>query len=515
MKILLFKRSIIFFLVVVSLLGGYFVMNSKKAQNRILRVAFPADFKAQHYEPTNISIDYEYIFLENIYSTLVEVDTKGTIVPGLAERIFWEDDELHFKLKTNIKTASGMPITIDDVVFSLKRLLILSGNTHGNFKDLVCSGEELKSITQDCPGIKASGDTLILSSPNRKSFLLPMLAAIDFAIIPQKSVNSETLAIENYQETSGPYFVEADDGKGNIKLKLNQFHYHATDDIAQEIQLIPFTSKIPSESLKALVDRRVDLLTTVDTARADEQIKFVNEQPEFTSHITQKIRSHLLVFTEKGFKSLSLEERRYIANHVRSAFQEIYGQSPGFEPRAEFFPSLGEGGLTKEQLIQMEKLNQLQGQKPNKKFKLGLIRRGGIDPWANPINKNLPEAECYFENNAPDLKKNLTFDETPEAFIVSTDTGFMEDISLISYSLNAGLLGLSKKERDTWLADYMATEDKALRLTKLKTLHFNALSQVWIAPLMASPYSATIRKPWKFNLSDLYANNQLWLIKMQ
>jgi len=510
-----FKPIIILLLIAISLLGGSFVMNYKKTQNSTLRVAFPADFKAQHYEPTNISIDYEYIFLENIYSTLVEVDTKGTIVPGLAERVFWEGDELHFKLKNNIKTASGKPITIDDVVFSLKRLLILSGNTHGNFKDLVCSGEELKSINQDCSGIKASGDTLILISPNRKSFLLPMLAAIDFAIIPKASVNPETLAIENYQETSGPYFVAADDEKGNIKLKLNPFHYHATNDIATEIQLIPFTSKSSSESLKALSEGRVDLLTTVDTARADEQIKFVNEHPEFTSHITQKIRSHLLVFTEKGFNSLSLEERRYIASKVRNAFQEIYGKSPGFEPREEFFPSLGEGGLTKEQLTQMEKLNLLQEQRPNKKFRLGLIRRGGIEPWANPINKNLPEAECYFENNAPDLKKNLTIEETPDAFIVSTDTGFMEDISLISYSLNAGLLGLSKKERDAWLADYMATEDKNLRLTKLKELHFNSLSQLWIAPLMASPYSATIRKPWAFNLSDLYANNQLWLIKMQ
>lgn len=490
-------------------------MNSEKSQNKVLRVAFPTDLKVQSYEPTNISIDYEYIFLENIYSTLVEMDSKGTIIPGLAESVFWEGDELNFKLKSNIKTPSGKPITIADVVFSLKRLLILSGNTHGNFKDLVCSGVELKSIDQECPGIRTSGDVLILSSPNRKSFLLPMLAAIDFAIIPKKSVNPVTLAIEDYHETSGPYYVEADDGKGNIRLKLNKFHYHATDDIASEIQLVPFTNKESSESLKALLEGKVDLLTTVDKARADEQIQFVNNHSEFTSHITQKIRSHLLVFTEKGFNSLNLEERRYIANKVRIAFREIYGHSPGFEPREEFFPSLGEGGLTKEQQSYIEKSSQSVGHNPTKKFKLGLIRRGGIEAWSLPINKILPESECYYENNAPDLKKNITLDETPEAFIVSTDTGFMEDISLISYSLNAGLLGLSKQERNSWIADYMAIDDKNNRITKLKDLHFNALSKLWIAPLMASPYSATVRKPWKFKLSDLYANNQLWLIKTQ
>jgi hypothetical protein len=131
------------------------------------------------------------------------------------------------------------------------------------------------------------------------------------------------------------------------------------------------------------------------------------------------------------------------------------------------------------------------------------------------IHKYLPDADCYFEDNAPDLKKNLKEEDAPDAFVVSTDTGFMEDISLISYSLNAGLLGLAKTERDDWLADYMATDEKKDRLIKLKKLHFNALSELWIVPLMASPYSALVRKPWTIQLSDLYANNQLWLIKIK
>lgn len=91
----------------------------------------------------------------------------------------------------------------------------------------------------------------------------------------------------------------------------------------------------------------------------------------------------------------------------------------------------------------------------------------------------------------------------------------MEDISLISYSLNAGLLGLQKSERTKWLSDYMATDDKALRIQKLKALHFKALAEPFIVPLMASPYAALVRKPWKMELSELYANNQLWRIKLR
>lgn len=516
------KRAILPFLFLVGLLvlvglGGFYFMSPKLdslfASPRVLKVAFPANHPVSHYEPTRISIDYEYIFLENIYSPLVELDSKGTIVPGIAERVFWQNDELHLQIRPDLKTNAGEPITIDDVIFSLKRLLILSGNTHGNFKDLVCNGVEITTIEQECPGIRKSGETLILRAEERKSFLLPMLAAIDFAIIPQKSVNKNTLAIEDYSSTTGPYFVAQDDGRGNIELRRNPKHYHATPDMAEIIKFVPFTGTEAKASLRALESGEVDLLTTVDIARADELISFVKDHPSFGIHVTQKIRSHLLVFTAKGIKKFSPKERRYIGQKIRLAFSEIYANTAGFEARLEFFPSLSEGGLNAEQQLKVIDLSQDEGTAPNKKIKLGLIRRGGIDPWANIIKKYLPEALCYFEDNAPDLKQNLTPESTPDAFIVSTDTGFMEDISLISYSLNAGLLGMSKAERRAWLADYMAINEKSERLEKLRELHLKALIGPWIVPLMASPYAAIARKPWKIELSDLYANNQLWLIK--
>lgn len=506
-------------LILILLVGGYCNLkpiNNNPKDRKILKVAFPSASASSAYEPTKINIDYEYIFLENIYSPLVEIDVTGTIQPGIAEKVFWNNDELHLEIRSNLQTASGNPITIDDVIFSLKRLLILSGNTHGNFKDLICGGVDLTSLAQACPGLKKSGNTLILKSTGGKSFLLPMLAAIDFAIIPKSSVNLKTLAIENYRETSGPYYVDTDNGKGEITLKLNQNHYHASSDIATEIKLIPFANRNSSESLSALIKGEVDLLTTVDAARADEQIEAASKYPdEFQNYLTQKIRCHLLIFTEKGIQNLTVDERRYIAQKVRMAFTEIYGRSPGFETREEFFPSLGEGGLSDEMISQIHRLNKIGGNKPKNNFKLGLIRRGGIESWSIPIHKYLPQAQSYFEDNAPDLKRNLKSDDIPEAFIVSTDTGFMEDIGLISYSLNAGLLGLKKSDRSDWLAKYMTTENKKERLSQLKALHFEALASPWIVPLMASPYSATVRKPWQIKLSDLYANNQLWHIKMQ
>jgi len=96
---------------------------------------------------------------------------------------------------------------------------------------------------------------------------------------------------------------------------------------------------------------------------------------------------------------------------------------------------------------------------------------------------------------------------------VSTDTGFMEDINLISYSINAGFFGISKDSGQKWLADYMGLKDSESRLAALRQLHFKSLENAMAVPLIASPYVAMIRSPWKIGLSELFANNQLWLIR--
>lgn len=479
-----------------------------------LRVAFPAAQHSLSYEPTDIHLDFEYIFLENIYSTLVEFDASGVLQPGLAEKVDVNGDQVQFLIRSDAKTQNGTPITADDVAFSLKRLLVLSGNTHGNFRDLICPGVEIKSVAGDCPGLKIDGNKVTITAGTRRGFLLPMLAAIDFAILPRGSIDPKTLKIINMKETSGPFFVESDDGNGRIELRLNPNHYHASRETPERISLVPTTSRQKGESLDALLRGDVDHIPTIDVSRADEVLSFVKEHPEFDLHATHKIRTIVLVFTEKGLNKFSSDRRRLIGAKVREAFRVIYDGVPGMEAREEFIPSLGDGSLDSKQHHEIERLNRedATGDAPDA-IRIGLIKRSGLEVWTEPLKKALPRAEFYQETDAPDLKKNFAPGDVPDAFIAATDTGFMEDISLISYSLNAGLLGLEKQARPGWLADYMATEQKSERMAKLRRLHFDALAEPVIVPLVASPYTALVRKPWKMELSELYANNQLWRIK--
>lgn len=478
-----------------------------------LRVAFPSMRKIESYDPSKIYIAYEYILLENIYSALVEIDPKnGQILPAAAESFSWVDDELHFKIRDDLRTVSGRPITAQDVVFSLKRIILLAANTHGNFQDLLCPGAELKSIYDPCPGIEQKGNTVVLKPGSKKTVLLPMLAAIDFAILPESAVDPETLAIRDYKETSGLYYVEADDGNGRLTLKINPQHFHASDEIAQTVEMVPFNAKA-GESALALFDQRlVDHVLTTNSGRIEELISYSTSQSDVQAHATMKIKNFILVFTDNGRKKLSLEQRRWLGQQVHEAFLEAYADTLGYQGSREFFPTLGEGGLTDSQRKELDSI--LNAVKPVElpPLRISLLKAGGIEQWATPINKRVPAADLFLDKVIPDLHDYADPSEMPDAFIAGTDTGFMEDINLISYSLNAGYLGLKKTDRAGWVQNYMKMPSKEERISVLRDLHFTALRNADIVPLVISPFVALVRKPWRMELSELYANNQLWLV---
>lgn len=479
-----------------------------------LRVAFPSMRKIESYDPSRIHVAYEYVLLENLYSTLVELDHQnGQVQPAAAASFSWVGDELHFKIRDDLRTASGRPITAQDVVFSLKRIVILAANTHGNFRDLICPGAELKSIHDPCPGIEKRGETVVLKPGGKKTVLLPMLAAIDFAIIPESAVDAKTLAIRDYQETSGLYLVETDDGQGRLTLKMNPGHFHASEEIAQTVELVPFDAKAGESALDLFSKGTVDHVLTTNSGKVEELISYSKSHSDVQAHATMKIKNYVLIFTDQGRRKLNLEQRRWLGQQVREAFLEVYGDTLGYQGSREFFPALGEGGLTELQRKEIDSI--LNAVKPVDLpvVRISLLKAGNSEQWSAPINKRIPKADIFLDKVIPDLHDYSNPSEMPDAFIAGTDTGFMEDINLISYSLNAGFLGLKKSDRSEWVKNYMAMPSKEDRIAGLRSLHFAALRNADIVPLVISPFVALARKPWRMELSELYANNQLWLVK--
>jgi ABC-type transport system substrate-binding protein len=487
-------------------------LSHKENSNMKLRVAFPYDKPVDAYEPTKIHLAPEYIFLENIYSPLIELSKdNGTPVAGLAESFKWIDGELHLKIRKTAKTIDGKSITAKDVEFSLKRLLVLSENTHGNFKDLICPNEALENIESNCSGISVEDNTVILKPNGEKAFLVPMIAAIDFAIIPKSSVDPVSLKIIDYRNTSGPYYVESDNGDGNIVLKANSTHYNYSNKIPQEIVLVPSSVGNHKDSITLFKENKVDFITTIDKLNPEKIISYA-ENSGHSLHSTMNIRTFLLTFTSKGLKKYSVEQRLAIGKKIKRSFHKNYENISGYEKSNQFFPALGDGSLDENESKLIDKLYKETKDVEINNLKLSIVRLGDIKQYTKMLNNEFPNLDLIDGKNAPAFLKYKSEDEMPDCFISGPDTGFMEDIGLISYSMYAGFFGMNRADGNKWLAGYMNILEKKERLLKLKDLHIKSLKEAIIVPLVSAPYVALARKSWKIELSQIYANNPLWPI---
>lgn len=490
------------------------IFSDKTADAGVLRVAFPYAQPAKTYEPTKIYLGPQYIFLQNTFSPLVEMSPKDAeITGGVAEEFNWVGSDLHLKIRHDLKTAGGVPITAEDVVLSLKRLIILSGNTHGNFKDLVCPGAELKTLSENCAGISYKDNVVTLKAGAKKSFLLPMLTAIDFAIIPKGSIEPKSLAIINYKETSGPYFVEQDSEQGHLVLKANPFHYKYSKNIPQSIHLVPTTEKSEDTSLKAFADNKVDMITTIDSSNPEDVMTFAREHNNSNLHVTMNIRSYILIFTERGLKELTPLQRLSIGKKVRAAFRSVNETKPGYEKSEQFFPSFGDGALKEADLqdLRTQDTSISDGHVPD--LKMTLIRLGDSKSLVEAFKKQISNVEVTEGKNAPAFSVYKNKDAMPHMFIGGPDTSFTEDISLISYTVGAGFFGMSKAEQTQWLKKYSSINEKEERMVMLRRKHKEAILNGTLVPLMVSPYVALVRKPWTLELSQFFADSPLWLVK--
>lgn len=510
------KRTFVLTLVLIGLLLSLAFIWKKRGQSvssEILRVAFPYNHPARFYEPTRIHLAPEYIFLENTFSPLVELSPQdGAVQKGIAEKWEWRSDELFLHIRPGLMTIDGYEITAKDAAFSLKRLLVRTGNTHGNFKDLVCGAAKLKSLSDPCSGIRVEGNVLILKIAGKSAFVLPMLSGIDFAVIPERSVDPVTLDIVDYRNTSGPYYVSQDSDRGEIELSLNPVHYHAAPKVPKKIMLVPTNPKDKTASLELFRKRAVDFITTIDSALPEQIFLLSKELRETSLHATANIRTFSLFFTERGIQELSQGQRILIGRKIKDVLHQHFLKLPGYENADQFFPTHGDGAIEVERAKELANRASQDALESSLPVRVSVVRSGDVATYRKLISKVLPEILVEEGRTAPAFERYETPSDMPHAYIAGPDTGFNEDISLISYALTAGFFGLTPEARERWLAEYMVLSEKAPRLEKLRSIHEAALSEVYFVPLFSSPYTALARSPWKIQLSKILANNPLWLI---
>lgn len=482
------------------------ISKTRETKNMNVTATLPVKLDITKLDPANISFADEYTVLEHIYSPLVEVNKKGELIPGLAEKFEWHGNEAHFTLRTNFILPNGRPLDSEDVILSLKRLLVLDKNVHGKISSLLCLDKKMTKIEDDCTSISKIENKVILKLKHKVPFLFKILASIDYAILPREVIDLKTLKIKDFKNSTGPYTLKSSND-GTIELSINKHHYHYSPKAPQEIKYI-----VPSKSsIELLRSGKLDIITTDDSTSTSAELINASEDGLFNLHQTFKIKTSLLTFTRKGKESILPERRFIIGKIIRDVFNKKITGSTSSEPTFQFFPKLSEAGLSPDDIKDIEKRysNIELSEEKGKGIKL-YVSPKKIKSFKALISPKLPLLEIV-SDHFPDPFDNSS--KNVDMFIANTDTGFLEEVGLISYSVNFGYFGLTKKESSEWLKKYTRTISKTKRLELLRTLHINALTEPTVVPLYHSPYVALSTLNWEMDFSQFYSNSQLWHLR--
>lgn len=498
------------------LVGG--IVCCKKGSNMdntIIKMPFPFKAGLCDYDPAKIHFSQEYNFLVNIYSPLLEYSIGGKLVSAVAEKFEWVGTDAHFTIRPDLRTIDGVPITVKDVEASFKRLFVLSSNMHGDLKDMVCQGKELKNLSDPCPGMSVlpGQRKIVLHFTAKKVFLFQMLTSIDFSVIPRNSFDKKTLKITDYRNTSGPYYVKTDKGEGNIELTANPVHFHYSKKMPQSVILVPVNARDVDATLKLFDEGKINHIGTFRFP-SDKLLTYAAQKNDVSVHSTYPNRLFWFSFTKKGRLNFNVQERFALGKAIKRWVFNKVSSRPGYEAAEQLFPALGDGALTEEHLSQLRKAFQ------DAPESISINRPVVVWAWnmskedLDFIKKMLPAAKFVTDllklPGTVDYKKEGI--EEPEICFLSGDTSPQEDISFFSYYLNFEFLHIYGEEGKIWLRGYMATEDRKKRLAMAEELHFKTLINAEVIPMAANTYAAIVKKPWAFNFSKFYATNFIWRI---
>ncbi len=105
-------------------------------KERLLRISFA---NVPYMDPAVGSDEASSVYFINVYDTLVYPTKEGTVKPHVAERWEVSEDGLTwtFYLRKGVKFHSGRELTAEDVVFSLKRMIVIGEGYGYLFKPYV------------------------------------------------------------------------------------------------------------------------------------------------------------------------------------------------------------------------------------------------------------------------------------------------------------------------------------------------------------------------------------------
>ncbi len=224
-------------------------------------------------DPAKINDYTEYMAAVNLYDGLVTVDATGQIAPQLAESwdVSADSTVFTFTLRDDAVFSDGSPVTADDVVFSVERLLRLNQGPSYLFGDVL--GDD---------AVAAVDDRTVRFTLN-KTFS-PFLATVPSIMI----VNAETVQANEGGDDgqtflasnvagAGPYVLESWERGSRMVIKANENYYQGwTEEAVDEVRMLVTNDEATVRSLAASGE-----LTMTSQYQASETYEALEEMDRF------------------------------------------------------------------------------------------------------------------------------------------------------------------------------------------------------------------------------------------
>ena len=138
----------------------------------------------------------------NTYSLLVrlDVDDPSKLQLDLAESWSVSEDGLTytFKLKPDLKFASGNPITADDFVFSIERLVKLDKSPAFLFNQFGLNGDNVTDLVKAVDPLTVA---FTVDKPYASSFVLNVMSSAPASVVDKKLVMEHAVAVSRPSDT--------------------------------------------------------------------------------------------------------------------------------------------------------------------------------------------------------------------------------------------------------------------------------------------------------------------------
>lgn len=174
----------------------------------------------------------EYVIFDDLIRPLIKLDSRGELVPDLAES--WEIQDQYKKFILNIKAdqyfSDNSLITAKDVAISLQTVLKNPAIIHGD-------GKKIKKISI------FNESQLAIELFESNPFFLTELSAPEYRVVKTTS--------HQYSVTSGPYFITEFNPSKKIRLKLNEHYPFKTNVKFKEVEYILY-QRLSENKLKEL-----------------------------------------------------------------------------------------------------------------------------------------------------------------------------------------------------------------------------------------------------------------------